>query len=243
MSNLVQQRIQKLIANSGYCSRREAERLISDGCVRVNGKVSEIGDKACPSADIFVNNKPIRVKKEQAVTLVMNKPKGYICTNSDPFADRTVFDLLPTDLQRQRMFCAGRLDKDSEGLLIITNNGELAHRVSHPSTCVTKRYRVILHRDFDKSDIKKLLKGVDYKGDFLKAEKIIPAPTLGEGSARRLEVHLQHGKKRELRRLFEANRYYVKKLVRVQIGGLILKNIPKGGIKILGKKEIDLLFA
>ena len=172
----------------------------------------------------------------------MNKPKGYLCTNSDPFADRTVFDLLPADLQRQRMFCAGRLDKDSEGLLVITNNGELAHRVSHPSTCITKRYRVVLNRDFDKSDIQKLLKGVDYEGDFLKAEKVIPVPTLGEGSARRLEVHLHHGKKREIRRLFEANRYYVKKLVRVQIGGIILKNIPKGGIKILGKKEIDLLF-
>lgn len=242
MSNVEQQRIQKIIANSGYCSRREAERLISDGCVRVNGKVSELGDKACPSADIFVNNKPIRVKKERVVTLVMNKPKGYLCTNSDPFADRTVFELLPADLQRQRMFCAGRLDKDSEGLLIITNNGELAHRVSHPSTCVTKRYRVVLHRDFEKSDIQKLLKGVDYEGDFLKAEKVIPAPTLAEGSARRLEVHLHHGKKREIRRLFEANRYYVKKLVRIQIGGIILKNIPKGGIKILGKKEIDLLF-
>ena len=84
---------------------------------------------------------------------------------------------------------------------------------------------------------------MDYEGDFLKAEKVIPAPTLGEGSARRLEVHLHHGKKREIRRLFEANRYYVKKLVRIQIGGIILKNIPKGGIKILGKKEIDLLFA
>ncbi len=243
MSNVEQQRIQKLIANSGHCSRREAERLISDGCVRVNGKVSELGDKACPNANIFVNNKSIRVKKERAVTLVMNKPKGYLCTNSDPFADRTVFELLPADLQRQKMFCAGRLDKDSEGLLIITNNGELAHRVSHPSTCVTKRYRVVLHRDFEKSDIQKLLKGVDYEGDFLKAEKVIPAPTLGEGSARRLEVHLHHGKKREIRRLFEANHYYVKKLVRIQIGGIILKNIPKGGIKILGKKEIDLLFA
>ena len=242
MSNLEHQRIQKLIAKSGYCSRREAERLISDGCVRVNGKVSELGEKACPSADIFVNNKPIRVKKERVITLVMNKPKGYLCTNSDPFADRTVFDLLPADLQRHRMFCAGRLDKDSEGLLVITNNGELAHRVSHPSTCITKRYRVVLNRDFDKSDIQKLLKGIDYEGDFLKAEKVIPVPTLGEGSARRLEVHLHHGKKREIRRLFEANRYYVKKLVRVQIGGIILKNIPKGGIKILGKKEIDLLF-
>ncbi|MEC8330610.1 MAG: pseudouridine synthase [Verrucomicrobiota bacterium] len=243
MPNLELQRIQKLIANSGYCSRRQAERLISDGCVRVNGKVSELGDKACVNTDIFVNNKPISVKKEQAITLVMNKPKGYLCTNSDPFANRTVFELLPANLKLQKMFCAGRLDRDSEGLLIITNNGELAHRISHPSTCVTKRYRVVLHRDFDKSDIQKILKGVDYGGDFLKAEKVIPAPTLRDGSARRLEVHLHHGKKREIRRLFEANGYFVKKLVRVQIGGIILKNIPKGGIKILSKKEIDLLFA
>ena len=243
MSQAEEQRIQKLIAQSGLCSRREAERLIEDGCVRVNGKVSQLGDKAKPDADIFVNNKPIRAKVERAVTLLMNKPKGYLCTNSDPFADRTVFELLPADLQRQRMFCAGRLDKDSEGLLILTNDGELAHRVSHPSTCVTKRYRVVLHRDFDKGDIPKLLKGVDYEGDFLKAEKVIPAPAIGEGHQRRLEVHLHHGKKREVRRLFEANRYYVKKLVRVQIGGIILKNIPKCGIKILGKKEIELLFA
>lgn len=236
------QRIQKIIANSGLCSRREAERYIEDGTVRVNGKVAQLGDKALPNAAIFVNNKPLLMKQERIVTLIMNKPKGVMCTNSDPHAERTVFDLLPTDLLRLRLFCAGRLDKDSEGLLVITNDGDLAHRLTHPSNEIIKRYRVVLHRDFNKGDISKLLKGVEYEGDFLKAEKVLPAPQVGEGHQRRLEVHLHHGKKREIRRLFEANRYFVKKLVRVQIGDIILKNIPKGGIKILGKKDIERLF-
>lgn len=242
MAHTEEQRIQKIIANAGICSRREAERLIEDGAVRVNGKIATLGGKALPDAAIFVNNKPLLHRQERQVTLVMNKPKGFVCTNSDPHADRTVFDLLQPDLQKLRLFCAGRLDKDSEGLLVLTNDGELANRIAHPSTQITKRYRVVLHRDFDKADIPKLLAGVDYEGDFLKAEKVLPAPQVGEGHQRRLEVHLHHGKKREIRRLFEAHRYYVKKLVRVQIGGIILKNIAKGGIKILGKKDIERIF-
>ena len=237
------QRIQKLIANAGICSRREAEGIIVDGNVRVNGKIAQLGDKATLEDAIFVNNKPILRKEERSITLIMNKPKGTVCTNSDPHADRTVFDLLPPDLLRQRLFCAGRLDKDSEGLLVITNDGDLAHRLTHPSNQVVKRYRVVLQRDFNKADIPKLLTGTEYEGDFLKAEKVIPAPQAGEGYQRRLEVHLHHGKKREVRRLFEANRYFVKKLVRHQIGSIILKNIPRGGIKILGKKDIERLFA
>jgi 23S rRNA pseudouridine2605 synthase len=237
------QRIQKLIANAGICSRREAEGIIVDGNVRVNGKIAQLGDKATLEDAIFVNNKPILRKEERSITLIMNKPKGTVCTNSDPHADRTVFDLLPPDLQRQRLFCAGRLDKDSEGLLVITNDGDLAHRLTHPSNQVVKRYRVVLQRDFNKADIPKLLTGTEYEGDFLKAEKVIPAPQAGEGYQRRLEVHLHHGKKREVRRLFEANRYFVKKLVRHQIGSIILKNIPRGGIKILSKKDIERLFA
>ncbi|MAV84573.1 MAG: rRNA pseudouridine synthase [Puniceicoccaceae bacterium] len=237
------QRIQKLIANAGICSRREAEGIIVDGNVRVNGKIAQLGDKATLEDAIFVNNKPILRKEERSITLIMNKPKGTVCTNSDPHADRTVFDLLPPDLLRQRLFCAGRLDKDSEGLLVITNDGDLAHRLTHPSNQVVKRYRVVLQRDFNKADIPKLLTGTEYEGDFLKAEKVIPAPQAGEGYQRRLEVHLHHGKKREVRRLFEANRYFVKKLVRHQIGSIILKNIPRGGIKILSKKDIERLFA
>lgn len=235
------QRIQKIIANAGLCSRREAERLIEGGMVRVNGKVAELGGKATTKDAIFVNNKPLRPNTEAPVTVLMNKPKGVLCTNADPHGGRTVFDLLPADLQKKRLFCAGRLDKDSEGLLVITNDGDLAHQLTHPSTQIVKRYRVVLHRDFNKADIPKLLHGIEDDGDFLKAEKVIPAPVAGEGHLRRLEVHLHHGKKREVRRLFEANRYFVKKLVRVQIGGIILKNIPKGGLKILGKKDIERL--
>ena len=153
MSKPEEQRIQKIIANAGICSRREAERHIEDGNVRVNGKRAELGDKALPDASIFVNNKPILHRQERSITLVMNKPKGYVCTNSDPFAEKTVFQLLQPDLQRLRLFCAGRLDKDSEGLLIITNDGDLANKIAHPSTEITKRYRVVLNKDFKKIDL------------------------------------------------------------------------------------------
>jgi 23S rRNA pseudouridine2605 synthase len=242
MSEKEAERLQKIIANAGLCSRREAERLIEDGAVRHNGKIAQLGDKGLPTDAIFVNKKPLPTEAARPVTLILNKPKGFLCTNTDPHGGQTVFELLPADLQRQRMFCAGRLDKDSEGLLVITNDGDLAHRLTHPSNQIVKRYRVVLHRDFNKADIPKLLNGVEDDGDFLKAEKVIPAPDMGEGHARRLEVHLHHGKKREVRRLFEANRYFVKKLVRVQIGQMVLKGIAKGGIKILGKKDIQRLF-
>ena len=126
-------RIQKLIAASGVCSRREAERYIDDGLVRVNGKVAKLGDKALPGTPIFVDNKPIPTHREVPVTLILNKPKGYVCTNDDPYATHTVFELLPPDLARMRLFCAGRLDKDSEGLVVITNDGDLAARPPTPA--------------------------------------------------------------------------------------------------------------
>ena len=243
MKEFKTERVQKLIANAGVCSRREAEKLIEDGKVRVNGKTIELGSKAHPSDAIFVNNKPLQFSQERPTTLVLNKPKGFICSNKDPYATQTVFDLLPSDLQKKRLFCAGRLDKDSEGLLILTNDGDLANQLTHPSTNIVKRYRVTLSRDLNHKDIPKMLEGIDFEGEFLKADKIIPAPGEKEGSKRRLEVHLSHGKKREIRRLFEAHRYFVKKLVRFQIGNLQLRNIKKGGIKLLGQKDIARLIS
>jgi 23S rRNA pseudouridine2605 synthase len=243
MKEFKTERVQKLIANAGVCSRREAEKLIEDGKVRVNGKTIELGSKAHPSDAIFVNNKPLQFSQERPTTLVLNKPKGFICSNKDPYATQTVFDLLPSDLQKKRLFCAGRLDKDSEGLLILTNDGDLANQLTHPSTNIVKRYRVTLSRDLNHKDIPKMLEGIDFEGEFLKADKIIPAPGEKEGNKRRLEVHLSHGKKREIRRLFEAHRYFVKKLVRFQIGNLQLRNIKKGGIKLLGQKDIARLIS
>ena len=241
MNPLEPERVQKIISNAGICSRREAEKLIEAGKVRVNGKTIELGTKALTTDAIFVNNKPILKVKEEPITLILNKPKGIVCSNSDPFANQTVFELLPSDLQKKRLFCAGRLDKDSEGMLVITNDGALTNRLTHPSTNIIKRYRITLNKDLKPSDIPMLLKGIEFEGDFLKADKIIPAPTDKEGDRRKLEVHLSHGKKREIRRLFEAHRYYVKKLVRIQIGKIKLKNIAKGGIKILSKKDIERL--
>jgi 23S rRNA pseudouridine2605 synthase len=243
MKEFKTERVQKLIANAGVCSRREAEKLIEDGKVRVNGKTIELGSKAHQSDAIFVNNKPLQFSQERPTTLVLNKPKGFICSNKDPYATQTVFDLLPSDLQKKRLFCAGRLDKDSEGLLILTNDGDLANQLTHPSTNIVKRYRVTLSRDLNHKDIPKMLEGIDFEGEFLKADKIIPAPGEKEGNKRRLEVHLSHGKKREIRRLFEAHRYFVKKLVRFQIGNLQLRNIKKGGIKLLGQKDIARLIS
>ena len=131
MNPLEPERVQKIIANAGICSRREAEKLIEAGKVRVNGKTIELGTKALSTDAIFVNNKPILKAKEDPITLILNKPKGIICSNSDPFASQTVFDLLPSDLQKKRLFCAGRLDKDSEGMLVITNDGALALSLIH----------------------------------------------------------------------------------------------------------------
>ena len=142
MNLLEPERVQKIIANAGICSRREAEKLIEAGKVRVNGKTIELGTKALATDAIFVNNKPILKAKEEQITLILNKPKGIICSNSDPFATQTVFDLLPSDLQNKRLFCAGRLDKDSEGMLVITNDGALANQLTHPSANIIKRYRV-----------------------------------------------------------------------------------------------------
>ncbi len=235
------ERVQKIIANAGLCSRRDAEKLIELAKVRVNGKTIALGAKALTTDAIFVDNKPLKIPNDKPITLVLNKPKGVICSNDDPFAQKTVFDLLPNDFKKKRLFCAGRLDKDSEGLLIITNDGNLANKITHPSAQIIKKYRVTLNKDFKIKDISKLTEGIEDEGEFLKADKILPSPGNKEGDKRKLEVHLSHGKKREIRRLFEAHRYYVKKLNRIQIGSIQLKNIPKGGIKILGKKDIDRL--
>lgn len=239
MVNNKLERVQKIIAYAGFCSRRDAEKLIEARKVRINGKIIELGAKASLSDEIFIDNKLLKIRSEPETTLAINKPKGVVCTNDDPYNKQTIFDLLPKTLQKTRLFCAGRLDKDSEGLLILTNNGQLANLITHPSKQIIKKYRVTLNKDLKLNDIPKLLKGIEDEGEFLKADKIIPSSRKKEGERRKLEIHINHGKKREIRRLLEAHHYYVKKLNRIQIGNFRLKNIPKGGIKILNKKDIE----
>lgn len=236
-------RLQKLIADAGYCSRRAAEELIRSGEVTVNGEVAEIGRKADPDRDrILVSGRPLRARREASLTLAMHKPRGYLCSNHDPHHEKTVFDLLPAELSRVRLFCAGRLDKNSEGLLILTSDGDLAHRILHPSRKITKRYRVQLNRPFPRDTLPRLLKGVRHEGELLRPDKVILLGREKNPSASdHLEVHLHQGRKREVRRLFEAVGFHVKRLKRVQIGAYVLKGLGPGSSRVLGPDDIKAL--
>ncbi len=235
-------RLQKFLAEAGVASRRKAEEMIREGRVEVNGDLATIGMSVGPKDKVQADGRTIRLHKaSRSLTLIMNKPKGVLCTNFDPHDAHTVFTILPEELQQERLFCAGRLDKDSEGMLILTNDGDLANRITHPSGGVVKRYRVMLNRPLDRAIIPKMLQGVTREGELLYALKIIPAP-LGPDKELRCEVHLQQGRKREIRRLFEAFGYHVKKLKRIQMGKLVMKKLPPGAVRPLSQKELELLF-
>lgn len=236
-------RVQKIIAEHGLASRREAEEWISEGRVTVNGETITLGDKCLPSSDtVVVDGNTLPKKSPRKITVAMNKPKGYVCTNDDPHAKRTVFELVPPDLTESRLFCVGRLDKESEGLLLLTNDGKLQQQLTHPSYNVTKIYAVEIDRPLQQADIPKLRKGIDWEGERLTIDKVFPMKGLGKESWKRLEVTMHHGKKREIRRLFYAFGYEVKRLQRTQIGAFQLKNIPKGAMRVLTGKDIRLLF-
>lgn len=234
-------RIQKYLSEQGICSRRQADALIADGLVSVNGEVALPGTRIVPGKDeLNVEGRRIRAKKRTSVVLLVNKPKGYLCTNHDPHSNKTIFSLVPPPYDKEKLFCAGRLDKDSEGMVILTNDGELGHRITHPSGGVTKRYHVTLNRPFDLSLIPTLLRGIINEGEHLYAHKIIPLNVNHEPPVR-LEVHLQQGRKREIRRLFSSVGFFVKKLERFQMGALRLQRLPQGRLRELKGKEIDLL--
>lgn len=235
-------RVQKFLSEQGVCSRRKGETLIEEGVVTINGKTAQLGDKVIPGKDVVkVEGQRVNAKAQKRWVLLMNKPKGVICSHHDPHHSKTIYDLLPPELAGLKLICCGRLDKDSEGMLILTTDGELAQQITHPSGGIIKRYRIKLSRPFDTTLIPKLIRGVKREGDFLQAKKIVPA-TKGPEPERRLEVHLEQGRKREIRRMFEAFGYFVDKLERFQMGGLEMKRIPRGGIREITNRELDFLF-
>jgi len=226
-------RIQKYLSQCGVCSRREAEKRILEGRVSLNGAPAEIGADVNPEKDrVVVDGKAVKGIVEEKVVLAMNKPVGYLCTNEDQFDGKTVFELLREPYSEMKLFW----------LLILTNDGELANFITHPSNGVVKRYRILLNRDFDKTLIPVLLDGVMHDGEKLRALRI---STLANKDAplysRRLEVWLNQGRKREIRRMFEAVGYFVKELVRFQIGKYELRRISEGSYKKLQQKDIDKL--
>lgn len=231
-------RIHKFLATAGVCSRREAERLVAEGVVTINGQVAKTGQPVDPAADVVRCRGQLIKPLARSVVLMMNKPRGFLCTNDDSHGGHTVFEMVPPEYKELRLFCVGRLDKDSEGLLLLTNDGDLANKVMHPSGGIIKRYEITLNRDYDPTLTPRLIKGAFEEGEHLRFKKVIRHPD----HPAQLEVHLDQGRKREIRRLFEIFGFHVKTLRRFQIGNLVLRKMPAGDCRPLSRKEIDLLF-
>ncbi len=236
-------RVQKFLADSGLCSRRAAETLVAEGEVWINGECATPGQKIAPGIDkVTVRGKPVRSTAQPRITLAMHKPRGLVCSNDDPHNAETIFTVLPREFARFRFFCAGRLDKDSEGLVILTTDGDLANRLMHPSNVVVKHYLVKLKQPFPPGKKAALLRGVIIDGERLKVEHATLLAPRADGAASAVDVQMHHGKKREIRQLFTALGFDVKRLKRYQIGAFALKGIPLRAVKQLSNKEIALLF-
>jgi 23S rRNA pseudouridine2605 synthase len=241
-SNKTKPKLQKFLADAGLCSRRKGEEWIQDGLVTINGREAKLGERILPQSDIVkLNGKRVQVKQMPSITLLVNKPKGYTCSNDDEHAERLIFELLESKYRSIRLFCAGRLDVESEGLVILTNDGSLANRLTHPSHGVRKRYKVELNIPFDTVDLSSLINGVVVEDEFLKIDELKPSKGKSLRSTK-LDIFMGHGKKREIRRIFYHLGYKVKKLRRVAIGGLGIKNVSIGQSRLLKKEEIELLF-
>ena len=230
-------RLNKFISNSGICSRREADNFIQAGVVTVNGEVvTELGTKVnAREDDIRFNGE--RLRGEEKVYIVMNKPKGYVTTASDPHADKTVMDLLQgTEV---RVFPVGRLDKNTTGVLMFTNDGEIAEKLTHPSYNKKKIYQVILDKPLSEEDkVKILTEGLDLNDGNIKADEL---EYIDAHDHRRLGIEIHSGKNRIVRRIFESLGYDVKALDRVDFAGVTKKGLKKGEWRYLSEGEVNVL--
>ena len=229
-------RLNKFIANSGVCSRREADTFIQAGVVTVNGEVvTELGTKVNVSTDDIRFNGE-RLKGEEKVYIVMNKPKGYVTTSSDPHAEKTVMELLkgcPT-----RVFPVGRLDKATTGVLMFTNDGEIAEKLTHPAYDKKKIYQVMLDHELTQEDYDKILSGVALSDGDIAADEL---EFIDGNDHRKLGIEIHSGKNRIVRRIFESLGYDVKALDRVYFAGLTKKGVSKGEWRYLSEGEVNIL--
>ena len=230
-------RLQKFLAEAGVASRRAAEKLIVGGHITVNGQVVKtLGAKVdAAGAEVAVDGRVVRTRRK--VYVVLHKPRGFLCTRSDPEERRTVLDLLPREWSN--LFPVGRLDQDSEGLLFLTNDGEFSLRLTHPRYGIRKKYLAVVEGRIDESQLKRFTEGVEDEGELLKAERahLITA----NNSHSSVELELAQGRNREVRRLFAALGHEVVQLRRTQIGPIRLGELPVGKWRILNPTEIKSL--
>ena len=230
-------RLNKFLSNSGICSRREADELIVAGAVMVNGVVvTELGTKILPTDKVQYGDE--KVRREKLVYLLLNKPKGYITTTDDPFDRNTVMSLV-ADAGRERIYPVGRLDRNTSGLLLFTNDGELATKLMHPSHKVRKVYHVELDKPLTKADLLKIGEGVELEDGIALVDEI--SYDESGKSKKEIGVELHSGKNRIVRRIFEALGYEVVKLDRMVFAGLNKKDLPRGRWRFLTEKEVNFL--
>ncbi len=234
----MQIRLNKFLAQAGVASRREVDKMIVEGRITVNGRVVRIlGTKIDDEKDrVELDGKRVE-KEEEMIYLMLNKPPGYLVTLKDPFRRPTIKELLPS--LKERIYPVGRLDYDSEGLLLLTNNGELAHRLAHPRYRVPKNYVVEVKGVPKSSKISRLERGV-----YIDGKKTAPARIAKlSGSAKKtlLRIEIHEGRKREVKRMFEAVGHRVLRLKRIGFGGLRLSKLQTGKWRFLTRKEVDSL--
>lgn len=224
------ERVQKLIAKAGICSRRKAEELIAEGKVKVNGITVSLGDQAEETDKILVNGSPLKI--EPKVYYMLNKPKKLISTVRDLYGRKTVMTLLPKKL---RIYPVGRLDRDATGLLLFTNDGDFANRIMHPSNEVDKTYIAVLDKPFNSKDAQTLAEGIKIdkmlvKGKIIKLDKATIAITIHSGL------------NKVVKRICKSLGYYVRKLHRTHLGNLAL-DVETGSYRELDKKDRELIFS
>lgn len=228
-------RLNKYLANAGICSRREADDFIQAGVISVNGEiVSSLGAKVLPTDKVMFHDQP--VKREHLVYLLLNKPKNTVTTTDDPEERRTVMDIVRTACA-ERIYPVGRLDRNTTGVLLLTNDGDLAAKLTHPKFGKKKIYAVTLDRELDEADETVIRNGIT-----LDDEKIVPdALEFPKEDRKHLGLEIHSGQNRVVRRIFEKVGYKVTALDRVSFAGLTKKNVARGHYRFLTQKEVQML--
>ena len=229
-------RLNKFLANAGICSRREADEFIQAGVVSVNGEVvTELGTKILRSDVVKFHDQPVSIEKK--VYVLLNKPKDYVTTSDDPQQRKTVMDLVKNACP-ERIYPVGRLDRNTTGVLLLTNDGDLASKLTHPKYLKKKIYHVYLDKNVTAHDLQQIAEGIQLEDGEIKADDVQYAhPT----DKKQVGIEIHSGKNRSVRRIFESLGYRVQKLDRVQFAGLTKKNLKRGDWRYLTEEEVDRL--
>ena len=229
-------RLNKFLANAGVCSRREADEFITAGVVKVNGEVvTELGTKVLRTDEVLFHDQPVKMEKK--VYVLLNKPKDYVTTSDDPQQRKTVMDLVKGACE-ERIYPVGRLDRNTTGVLLLTNDGDLASKLTHPKFLKKKIYHVHLDHNVTAHDMQQIAEGITLDDGEIKADAIEYA---SETDKKQVGIEIHSGKNRIVRRIFESLGYKVTKLDRVQFAGLTKKNVKRGDWRYLTEEEVDRL--